>query len=90
MRTVLALAFATSLALGFVAISSARAEAEEAKKRAWTAETDAARAASAALRAEQQMHELGARLDDLERLTIELQDGVRPDAYKRGFPEPGE
>jgi hypothetical protein len=45
---------------------------------------------AAAGRVEEGSHELGGRVTDVERLVIELQDSVPPDAYRRGFPGPGD
>lgn len=88
------------LALEALAIGSCVYSAHEAREAADRAERrveialavargSEEHAAGLLLREDEKVQEIGERLDDVERLVIELQDGVPAGAYREGFPEPG-
>lgn len=94
MSRVGAASLALLAAVSTYAAIDARSSAAHAEQRAELAiaraEASEAHAAELVRRLSDEARETTERLTDVERLVIELQDGVSPDAYRAGFPGPEE
>jgi len=87
-RIIGSVALAVVVAWLCVSVLSLRSDLAATKRDAWETRAAEERALAAVQRVERVAVEYGARLDDVERLTMELQDGMPPDSYRNGFPEP--